>query len=98
MGLNTTAIKQNLDLKYDYTSWKFIEVEGNSSGFMINTVNLFLSNVFLIFLMFLVLRIVFFVLFKYTISKIVREYSFWPYLYFMLIDGNLQFLAYMFTC
>lgn len=65
---------------------------------MINTLNLFLSNMLLIFLMYVSLRTLFFLLFKYEVSKVLRQFSFWPFLYFMMIDGNLQFLTYMFFC
>jgi hypothetical protein len=78
-----------------YSSQKFIDIEGNSNGFFVNTANFFLSNMIIIVGMFLILRMLFFLLFKYRISIFFRQYSFWPYLVVILLDGNLQFASFL---
>lgn len=62
---------------------------------MINTINLFCSNIFLIFLVFVACRTLFYLFFNYRLSIIFREFSFWPYFIIMILDGNLQYLTYL---
>lgn len=78
-----------------YSSPKFVEVESTSNGFFINTANFFLSNMLLTIGMFLVCRFLFFLLFRFRISVLFREFSFWPYLAIILMEGNLQFASYL---
>ena len=46
-------------------------------------------------LVFLTCRFLFFLLFNFKVSIFLRQYSFWPYLAIILMDGNLQFISYL---
>jgi hypothetical protein len=45
--------------------------------------------------MFLLLRLCFNRLKRFEISVLLREYSFWPSLFLMLMEGNLQYFIYL---
>ena len=46
-------------------------------------------------LAFLVLNLVFRLLFRYRVSKLIRPFSFWGYIGLILIDGNMQIVFYL---
>lgn len=43
---------------------------------------------------FIIFRVLFRVLYNYPISKLVRKFDFWPFLLVILLEGNVQQLAF----
>jgi hypothetical protein len=46
--------------------------------------------------MFLIQKIMFHILFSYEVSKYLRLYSFNAYVFFIIIDGNVDYFSYWF--
>lgn len=71
-------------------------MEGNGNGFFLNTLNFFTSNIFIILLFYILGRILFKIFSNYKISIFFRKYSFIIFLPIMILEGNLQYMTYLF--
>jgi hypothetical protein len=78
-----------------YSNEKFMEVEGRDNGFMPNTVDYFFINVPYCLVVFFLLNRLFYILFNYPISQHLRIFSFWGFLYQMIIEGNIEYLSFL---
>lgn len=59
------------------------------NGFSFLTTNCLVSII-----LFVVCRLLFRLLFRYRISVIFRPYSFWPFIVFLAMEGNLQVITF----
>jgi hypothetical protein len=83
--------------KQAYTSPKHFLIEGKSNGFFPATPNFLFSNLFLIFSMFLGLKLLQRVTSRFRLSKVLKEFKYWPFLFLMIFEGNTQHFAYLLT-
>jgi hypothetical protein len=74
---------------------KFAAVEGSDNGFLRNTVEYFVINVPYCLLVFLLLNRLFYGLFNYSISQYLRMFSFWGFLYQMLVESNVEYFSFL---
>lgn len=85
LNLDMNVVSDRLNFKINSTSWKYIEVENQSSSFLENSLDYFFLNVPLVVGMFFLFRFLFYLLFKFEISLLFREYAFNGYLLLMLV-------------
>ncbi len=60
MGFDTDNIQVMLDYKVNYTSLRFIKLEGNGNGFLVNTLNFWTVDFIILLLVFLLCRFIFY--------------------------------------
>ena len=88
---------QSFDTYYNHSSYKFIEWEGNGETVLISAFSFFTTNIVFSVTLFIACRIIFNILFQYRISLLFRPYSFWPNVFFFIMEGNLQVVTF-YTC
>ena len=79
-----------MDTHRNYSSSRFIEWEGNGENFLISIASFATTSFAFSLVFFIVCRIIFGLLFRFRVSLIFRPYSFWPFLLFFVMEGNLQ--------
>jgi hypothetical protein len=97
LGINTTYLIDVLDYKLAYTPSKFLSIEENSNGFFVNCANLFFANIFLTFAVYFVFHMLFWLTFNFKISVLFRPFTLWPTFIMMFLEGNVQYLSYLFS-
>ena len=74
---------------------KYAQIEGKDSFFFRSTVEYFIMVVPFTFLMFVILNKIFFCLFNNELSKYLRIFSFWGFLFFMGMESNIEFFTFL---
>ena len=64
---------------------------------MISAFSFFTTNFITSLILFVCCRIMFTILFRYRVSLLFRPYSFWPNIFFFVMEGNLQVVTF-YTC
>lgn len=85
-----------LDQKYNYTSSDFLEKNPNGIGFYANNLDFFFFELPFILAIHFLLNIIFKILFNYRVSLILRKYSLYGTLLFIIYEGNVEHFAFYF--
>ena len=91
---NRDAFINQLDTYGSYTSSVYLSREGRGEGLLISAFSFMTTNLIASVLLFIVCRIIFGVLFNYRVSRAFRPFSFWPFIVFFALEGNLQILIF----
>jgi hypothetical protein len=73
----------------------FVEKENKNSGYLINTLDLLFSNLWLTVATYFLLKAAYHLTEKNFFSIYFKQYSFTMFLGIMILEGNLQFLTYL---
>lgn len=96
VGVDTDAVKDIFNYRFNYTSVGFQAIETNSNGFFINSLNLFFSNMLFTFGVYITFRAIFSLTFNFRISIFFRPFAFWPFYLIMFLEGNVQYLSFLY--
>jgi len=87
-------ILKNYDFYYNYSSAKFVEIESNGEGLIINSWNFITTNLVTSAFIFLIFKLLFRFTFHFKISRLFRPYSFSLYFIYFILEGNTQILVF----
>ena len=90
-------ITKSIGHKAKYSSSCWVKRVLNGEGFFVNTFSFLTTILIFTLIFFLIVRAVFFVLYKQRVSIFFISFSFWPYLAIILMEGNLLQLIF-FAC
>ena len=93
-GTDHTTFNKFLDTYYAYSSPTFVQWEGNGESVLVSLLSFLSTNFILSLTLYTLFFVIFRALFAYKVSVIFRPYSFWPYFFFLLMEGNLQMLTF----
>lgn len=94
LGINQTQFTSELDHYYNYSSPVFIARDDNGESVLISVFSFITTNVVVSVILFVVFRLLFHLFFRFRISLMFRPQSFWPYLIFFIMEGNLQVISF----
>ena len=97
MNINQNNFTSELDHYYNYSSPIFIAREQNGESVLISIFSFITTNVVVSFIIFVIFKTLFHLLYQFRISLIFRPQSFWPYLAFFIMEGNLQVVTFYTT-
>lgn len=96
-GLSNSSFFAQIDYQNAYVSYSFRTPNRpymGSEGLLANCANFFLVAVALTLAGFIALRILFRLLFRFPVSRLLRKFDFWGCLLAALFDGNIQLFAF----
>lgn len=92
---NTELELENAANYEPYTNQNYLEAEEKDGTFLLNSLDFVLFHIPGTFLTFVLLRWVFFKVFEYKISTVLRLYSFWGYFFICLIEPNVEYFSFL---
>ena len=78
-----------------YSNKKYASEVGKDNFFFRNTIEYFVLNVPYCLIVFFLLNRLFYCFFNYSVSQYVRIFSFWGFLYQMLIESNIEYFTFL---
>ena len=79
----------------DYSDDKYVEVEQKDRQFFRNAADFFIVSVPYCLIVFFLFNRLFYVLYNYEISSYIRIFSFWGFLYQMIIESNVEWFVFL---
>lgn len=93
-GMDKDKFEASCDPYLAYSSPKSLEWDGHGESALLSTFSFLTTNFALSLILFVIGRVLFRLLFSFRISLLFRSYSFWPYLVFFVMEGNLQIVTF----
>jgi hypothetical protein len=93
INVNVGVFQNITDYQGDYNFYQFADADHTdvgSEGLWANCQNFFVVALPITVIGFLLARMLFRMLFNYSISKWIRTSELWPLLFLLLLDGNIQ--------
>ena len=94
LGTDKENFTSSLDRYYNHSSPQFVKWEGNGETVLVSAFSFLTTNFALSVALFVIFRILFNIFFRFRISLLFRPQSFWGYLVFFVMEGNLQVLLF----
>lgn len=96
LDLNFTTLISKIDFKKQYTSWKYLLVEGQSNSFLINSFSFFFFYIPIVILTYLLFKILNRLIAKCVQFKYFEQFRLNGYLIFMIMSGTTELFTYWF--
>lgn len=90
------SLFDRLNQKYEYSDADFLAKNPNGIGFYANNLDFFYYELPFMFMIHFLLAIIFNLLFNHRVSLLLRKYSFYGTLLFIIYEGNVESFAFYF--